>query len=782
MSKNEIKITVRDLVEFIFRSGDLNNDFVFSSRTVDGIKAHQKIQKSKDYNYRSEVSLSYSVEIDNICITVEGRADGIILEDEAVIIDEIKSTAIPLDQITQSTVLHRMQAMLYAYIYSAENDILDVFVQVTYINIDTNEKKSIKDPYSFNELEDFFLDTVKKYIAIADITDWNITRNASIKNLKFPFDSYRKDQRKLVVGTYNSIIKNKNLFVQAPTGTGKTISTIFPSVMAIPQINISKIFYLTAKTMTRQAAEKAFDLLRNKGLKIKTLTLTAKDKICFKETSNCDPEYCEYAKGHFDRINDALLDILNNEDYINREKVEEYACRNKVCPFEFSLDLALFVDAVICDYNYVFDPRIALKRFFSHCKGNYVFLIDEAHNLVNRSREMFSAELYKSSFLSLNKVFKSKEPKISKALSKINSYMVKLRKKCNGKTLIVLDQEVSDLYTMLNDFIERSEKWLLKNRNTEGFEQLLQLFFDAISFIRISEFYDNKYVTYVETKKNEVKVKLFCLDPSYLLSEVIKKGISAIFFSATLTPLDYFREILGGNKEDDITFSLSSPFDEKKFCLLVADNISTKFSNRDDSYDKIVELIKATVEQKVGNYMIYFPSYKYMNEVYSRFTVLYPDIHVISQEIAMTEENREVFLNRFQSTAADTFIAYGVLGGIFSESIDLLGNRLIGSVIIGVGLPQINPEEDIIRNYFQSKNRMGYEYAYMYPGMNKVLQAAGRVIRSETDEGIVILVDERFSQGNYQSLFPDHWEHKIFVQDICKLKNNLVNFWKRNNS
>lgn len=780
MEKAQIKISIRNLVELVLRSGDIDNRLVSSSRMLEGTKIHQKLQKESGDRYTKEVFLSYDYLIDGFNIKLEGRADGVISEPEGIVIDEIKSTARPLEYIDEEfSLLHWAQAKCYAFIYCVQNGIKNIFVQLTYFQIDTEEKKIIRRAYEINELQDFMRQLLESYLVWARMSDaWNTIRDCSIKQLQFPFPKYRKGQRELAVAAYKTIIQDRKLFVQAPTGIGKTISTLFPAVKAFGEQHISKIFYLTAKTITRQVAEEAFSRMREGGLKFRTLTLTAKDKICFCTEVNCNPDHCQYARGHYNRVNDALTDILDKSQVLTREIIEEFAQKHQVCPFEFALDLSLWADCVICDYNYVFDPRVYLKRFFLNNDGDYAFLVDEAHNLVDRAREMFSAQISKTAFYEAKKNMKKHQPKISKSLNHINTCMISLRKQCGETGYMINKEEPGDLYKLLNRFVTEAEEWIVKNQNKgiEGFDQLLEVYFNAIAFLKISEFYDQRYVTFIEANGSEVRVKLFCVDPSYLLSEAVKRGKSAVFFSATLTPLSYFMDILGGNAED-YNINLCSPFDTERLCLLVQDAVSTKYKNRENSYAAIVDIIKAAVDMRVGNYLVYFPSYKYMNEVYSRFVEKYPEIDTFVQESAMSEEEREIFLNRFQPSNTSPMICFGVLGGIFSEGIDLKGDRLIGAIVIGVGLPQISIEQDIIMEYFQKKNGRGYENAYMFPGMNKVLQAAGRVIRSENDKGVVLLVDERFSQRNYRSLFPKHWEHGSSVRSNRELQKKLEQFW-----
>lgn len=793
-----IKISVRNLVEFVLRAGDLDMRFTGMSRALEGTLIHQKLQKSnkkiyaeENKEYMSEVFLSHAFEYKGFEFVLEGRADGIIVEKESInvedeesivvsaVIDEIKSTTRPLDIIEEDyNELHWAQAKCYAYIFSLQKGLFDIGVQLTYYQVDSEEIKYLVKQFKAEKLREYFYDLIEKYIIWADLTEkWTKTRDASIKKISFPFESYRKGQRELAVAVYRTITEEKKIFAQAPTGIGKTISTIFPAVKAMAEGRTSKIFYLTAKTITRQVAEEAFIMMRQRNLQFKTITLTAKDKICFNKGAGCNPEACEFARGHFDRVNAAIMDILENENDLPRDKVEAYARKYNICPFEFSLDLTLWVDCVICDYNYVFDPRVYLKRFFIDNGGDYTFLIDEAHNLVDRAREMFSAELSKKTFLDLKKVMKDKQPKISKALGKLNSFLLEMKKLCGDNKNYVQKNEPEGIYPLLRSFIKESEEWLTKNEKSDGHEELLQLYFDALAFIRISELYDERYITYVEDD-GEVRIKLFCLDPSYLLKEAVKRGKSAIFFSATLAPINYFKEILGGSEEDYI-MRLPSPFDRDNLCLLIADRISTKYKDREKSYDEIANYIKSVTDKKIGNYLVFFPSYKYMSEVHNRFFEKYPESEILLQGTAMSEEEREEFLSKFTPEGDKTLVGFAVLGGIFSEGIDLKGDRLVGAIIVGVGLPQICLERDIIRDYFQNKNKSGYEYSYMYPGMNKVLQAAGRVIRSDTDRGIVLLLDERFGSSVYQNIFPKEWFPNIRVKNNDEVAAELEGFWEK---
>ncbi|HOM02006.1 MAG TPA: ATP-dependent DNA helicase [Acetivibrio sp.] len=757
--KKEVKISVRNLVEFVLRYGDIDSSFTGSSRAAEGTRIHKKIQKAQGKEYSAEVFLKSTVEFDDFFLTVEGRADGIINEDGCFTIDEIKSTTVPLELIDESyNSLHWAQAKCYAYIYAVNENLDRIKVRLTYCHLDTEEIKYLVSEFGIEELSRFFNELVEKYYVWARLSyDWEVKRNSSIKALEFPFEKYRKGQRKLAVAVYKTITEGKKLYVKAPTGIGKTISTLFPAVKAMGEGHASKIFYLTAKTVTGSVAKEAFAKMREKGLLCKTVTLTAKEKICFMEKSVCKPEKCEYAKGHFDRVNEAIMDILKKEDEIKREVIEEYAKAHKVCPFEFALDLTLWADAIICDYNYVFDPRVYLKRFFSDTGGDYIFLVDEAHNLVDRAREMFSAQLSKKDFLELKKEMKEENPKISNILQKLNTFMLGMKKLCGDNDYFVSKEEQSEIYLLLRKLIGECEEYLADSakKGVEN-EDLLQLYFDALMYLKISEFYDDRYVTFVEKADNDVRIKLFCIDPSHLLSEALKRGKAAVFFSATLLPLDYFKEILGGGP-DDYTMYLDSPFEVNNRCFMIADRISTRYQDRDKSCNEVVECIKSVVWAKKGNYIAFFPSYQYMNMVYELVEKECSDIKLYVQSGSMTEKEREDFLENFKADPKETVLGFCVLGGIFSEGIDLKDDRLIGAIIVGVGLPQICNERNIIKDYYRNKNRLGFEYSYMYPGMNKVMQAAGRVIRSEDDKGVILLVDDRFTTPGYLALFPNEW-------------------------
>lgn len=773
-----IKISVRDIIEFVFRSGGLATEYTSMSSALEGTKAHGAIQKTRPEEYKKEVPITYSLDTRNVYLEVSGRIDGIYKYDTKIIIDEIKSTYVPLENISEDySMLHWAQAKCYAYIYSEQMGLETIDVQLTYVNRDTMESKEFIHSYTFIELGEFFFDIINRYLAwIERVCQWMDTRDQSIEKQEFPFETYRRGQRELAVGVYQTIKEEKKIFANAPTGIGKTLATTFPGLKSLGEGKISKIFYLTAKTITRTVVENAFENMRKNGLKLKTLTITAKEKICFSE-GKCKPEGCPYAEGFFDRINAAVEDIFQLDNF-NFDNIQEYARKHMVCPFEFSLEISLWADCIICDYNYVFDPRVYLKRFFQSGGKDYLFLIDEAHNLVDRGRNMFSAELQKKEFLNLKKVTKGVLPSLYEVINKINAFFIDLKKECeeDNQGYLVNQEAPEELLRLVRKFLDRCESYLDKKKKQDFHEELLDLYFKAASFVRISELYDDKYTTYVEKVSGDIKIMLFCLDPSYLLGQAMKRGKSSILFSATLLPMDYFSYILGGDRED-YRIRIPSPFEQENLGLFVADNISTRYKNREASYARVAQAIFAMASPKKGNYIAYFPSYKYMNDVLEAFVGLDSGYDIIFQTPDMGEAQKEDFLNSFTTGRENTLVGFAVMGGMFGEGIDLVGDRLSGVAIVGVGLPQVCLERELLRSYFQDKNDMGFEYAYIYPGMNKVLQAAGRVIRTEEDRGVVLLIDERFSNYQYKELFPGEWSHAKRVRSPREISERTEEFW-----
>lgn len=795
--KQKIKISVRNLVEFILRSGDLDNR---KSASADreamqkGSRLHRKIQKRMGPSYRAEVPLSIEREYEEFSILVEGRADGIIEEPGMVVIDEIKGVYMDLERLQEPIPVHVAQAKCYAYIYALQNSQKAMGVQMTYGNLETEEIRQFQEEFSFEELKRWFDDLIAAYYKWADFQyRWRIRRNESMQNLEFPFE-YRNGQRELVLSVYQTIRRKKGIFIQAPTGIGKTMSAVYPSVRAVGEQFAEKIFYLTAKTITRTVAEEAFGILRGKGLCYKVITLTAKEKMCICREPDCNPVSCPRAKGHNDRVNDAVFDLLTSSEAFDRDAIRQKADEWNVCPFEMCLDLSVWADAVICDYNYVFDPNVYLRRFFGDgVKGEYIFLIDEAHNLVERGRQMYSAAIYKEHVLAAKRLVKPYSKKLERYLEKVNKLLLGYKRECENYQVLPSVGDVAmalmSVMSELEEYMETRRKGLaeasagLESAKDEEGKELLDFYFEVRDFLNIFELLDENYVIYSELdEENQFRIQLFCVNPARNLHECMSKGVGRVYFSATLLPIQYYKSLLTAEMSDYEIYA-ESPFEEKNKLLLVGGDVSSRYTRRGyEEYRKIAEYIAKLVSGKKGNYLAFFPSYKLMQDVVQIYQKEYdrPDVDWVIQTPSMREAEREIFLENFELENPHTLLGFCVMGGIFSEGIDLIGERLIGAAIVGTGIPQISNEREILKQYYDNKGygRNGFDYAYRFPGMNKVLQSAGRVIRTQEDRGVILLLDERFLTNEYLQLFPREWSRFQPCQ-ITHMEKFVSDFWQQ---
>ncbi|WP_029674760.1 ATP-dependent DNA helicase [Butyrivibrio sp. VCB2006] len=816
-----ISISVRGLVEFILRSGNIDNRIhqAPTDAMQEGGRIHRMIQKSMGPDYHAEVPLAYVHHTDNYDLLIEGRADGILdkyIDDEnaydaqesfiekpkpAPLIDEIKGTYRDLKKMKEPVDVHLAQAKCYAAMYCKDRHCPNINVRMSYCNIDSEDMKYFDYSFTYEEITKWFDDLVQMYLKWSDFEfEWGRIRTTSIKAVQFPFP-YRDGQKDLAAAVYRTIIHGKKLFLEAPTGTGKTITTVFPTVKAIGEGKISKLFYLTAKTITRTVAEEAFSTLRTaQNLRFKTVTITARDKICFldEEKRNCNPEACPYANGHFDRINDAIYDLLTNEDSFDREKIIEYATKHQVCPFEMSLDMSLWADGVICDYNYVFDPFVYLRRFFAEGKKkDYVFLVDETHNLLDRGRDMYSAVIRKESFLELKSSIKEFHPSIAGHLDKCNKAMLELKRECDGCSVLTSIDKVINPLNRLSGIIS---EYLEDHNEGPCRDEILEFYFEVSRFLTIYDLVDDHYVIYSEfAEDGSFLLRLSCADPSRNLAQCMERGRSSILFSATLLPIQYYKKLLGGTEEDYEIYA-KSIFDPAKLGVYLGVDVTSKYSERGETmYYNIASYIDSVVGARNGNYLIFFPSHQFLEEVLYIYEEEFLDeenTELLVQRDFMSEEAREAFLDRFsvgnnmdlsevihmdlEIVEDKNVLGFCVMGGIFSEGIDLKYDSLIGVIVVGTGIPMVCNEREILRQYFEKAGYDGFDYAYRYPGMNKVLQAAGRVIRTEEDKGVVTLLDNRFTLSSYKSLFPREWKGYKNVTTKT-VKNEISQFWADKN-
>lgn len=766
------------MVSFLCRRGDLPYSFgtarEFSS--PEGMSAHLMLQKSRMEEGETEVHVGHIFEGTSVILELNGRIDCLLAQDGKVLIEEIKTTRHSLkDFIAQHKHLHLAQIKIYAALYALEHSIEEVCIQLTYLQTEPRKMMTFPQTLSIGDLKSYLYRLCARFCLWAESREeWNRSRDASILTADFPYPTFRPGQVEMIQSVFNTIKDRGQMVIQAPTGIGKTIAVLYPALQALAEGHVRKIFYLTSRTTGRVIAEKTLDQLRKSGFRLKSISLTAKEKLCFNPDRCCSPEECSYARGYYDRIEEARLSLLSL-DAFTMDIILALAEKHRLCPFELSLDLALWMDCIVCDVNYAFDPRITLKRFFNRPDG-YTFLVDESHNLVDRARLMFSAKISRDALRELRGLIDGPEGEAVKAvedlLEKIEEYRTGINSADLSPWMSTPPEDIYDPVLRLNTGLE---SWLMKNPPSRTFRRISDFFFETNWFLKVWDRFDENYTTCFGGENGDFALSLFCTDPSVQLGAALDKADSSILFSATLTPLNYFSQILGCRDTVE-TQSFPSPFPSENQCLLVCDSVSTLFRKREKTKEQLARVIGAFTGNKTGNYLVFFPSYRYMEMIRPIYQMLFPAHHILVQSPRMSEEERLVFLSRFSCENNRTLVGFVVMGGIFGEGIDLHGDRLSGAVVIGVGLPQISVEREVIHNHFTSRDEPGFQYAYLYPGITRVFQAAGRVIRSENDRGAILLIDPRYSMDQYISLFPDEWSLR-FVKDDSLIRSQLECFW-----
>ncbi|MCQ2814711.1 MAG: ATP-dependent DNA helicase [Bacilli bacterium] len=779
MNKN-IVLSVHQLVDFILRNGDIDTRIFNRSSMMEGTLLHGLYQSKQGDNYISEYSMKTNVELDGFFITLEGRADGIIKNGENdYIIDEIKTTIADLEEFKNNNFeWHLGQAKCYAYMFAKEHHLDKIGIRLTYIKQGEKQDKLFENlEFYFAELDQFLHNLLENYLDFYNIVYRNgVIRDETILKLNFPFDKYRKGQRELAKYAFGIAKNGGVLFAEAPTGIGKTISTLYPYIKNLPSDQDSKIFYLTAKNSGRDSAFDTISLLKNNGLILNNIVITAKEKICFCKDKSCNPEECPFAKNYYNKIQSIIRYALLNYNTFDFDTITSLAKENEVCPFELELDLSLFNDIIICDYNYLFDPTSYLKRFFDEDSSHHLVLVDEAHNLVQRSRDMYSASICELGFLKAKKSCRHCDNKdIKKIISKMSKLFKETRENFESGNTIVEDFNVQQ-YRTFNYFVNKFQE-INKDFSKLITKELLNFYLDVNRFLKMSELISERYLCYLSKTDDDIIFHISCLDASRFIKKCINKVKATTFFSATLTPTDYFVDSLGGDKQINPILKLASPFPKQNLGILVAPKISIKYKNREKTYGEVADYIKTFIRNKVGNYLVYLPSYEYLANIKQYFEN-FLDADVCYQTIEMSEQEKIDFLNHFSYSPNKTALGFAIMGGSFSEGIDLVSDRLIGVVIIGIGLSKINFENDQISQYYSDSGYDGYKYAYLYPGMNKVYQAVGRVIRSENDKGMALLIDERYMTKDYQELYRTEWKNYEVVLNINEIDEATKKFYK----
>ena len=783
-----VRISVRALIEFILRSGDIDNRTESGpdpEAMLAGGRIHRKIQRSMPSTYRAEVPLKTAFEDGDLQLVVEGRADGIDRRDGMVLVDEIKGVYADVTRFTEAKPLHLAQAYCYACMLAREEGLSGVTCQITYCDLDTEEIRRFQTVRTAEELETWMTDLAEQYFRWAHFqADHREERNRSGEALDFPYD-YRPGQKRIAVDVFRAVRRSRNLFVQAPTGVGKTLSVLFPSVKAMAEGLTERIFYLTAKTVTASVAEENLQVLLSRGLDLLACTIRAKEKLCPNEVFECNPELCPYAKGHFDRVNDAVFELLKEGGLFTAERLLAAAEKAGVCPYEFALDVSVWCDTVIADYNYAFDPRVRLRRYFSEgTGGDYIFLVDEAHNLPDRASEMYSASLVKEDVLALKKLIMKKDGRASRALDRLNRAMLSLRRNLGDYPEVgrgILSGTVAELpdinflmEPLTGSYFELS-RLLEEQKNFPERKEILTGFFEIRTFLETAEQAGEGYRIYARFDDDGFRIRLLCVDPSARLKKCLESARTTVFFSGTLLPVQYYKEMLTGDPEEYAIYT-ESPFDPENRLLLAASDVSSRYQRRTETeFRRIAEYLRITVSAKTGNYLAFFPSYEFLGKVEKVLRI--PGTEILVQEKEMDEDQRRAFLSVFAKADGNSRLGLCVMGGAFSEGIDLAEDRLIGCIVVGTGLPAINPESELVKEYFDAAGKDGFDYAYRYPGMNKVRQAAGRLIRTDRDRGVILLLDDRFLTPRSRSLFPLEWAD-LRRTDLSRIEEELNSFWK----
>lgn len=780
--KSVVHLSARELAEFLLRSGSIDSRHGGVMRAQEGARIHRKLQtaskKEEGSDYQSEVYLKAERHHNGIDYQIDGRADGIFTAPDGVrTVDEIKTVEGETER--DSWPEHWAQARIYAALLCESEGLDAARVQLRYFRIDLQEEILYTEEQTAQWYEEYLRGLLEEYTPWARREDdWRQERTGSLAALTFPFDSYRPGQKEMAGEIFRTFRDKRLLLCQAPTGTGKSMSSIFPALKAMGEGYGDRVFYLTARGTTAAAAENAVGILRQKSgssLRLKNLTLTSKDKLCFLEQRSCTPEDCPYANGYYDRLRSAIAQALQ-EDCFVREDIERLAKQFTLCPFEFQLDLSLWCDLIVGDYNYLFDPKVSLHRFFDS-GGDYLFLVDEAHNLPDRAREMYSASLSRSDFTEAAAVFGRKRPKIKTLFREMERSFDRLREIADGEEnrTFFQDQPPESFVAQLAGLTGPMQEYLDRHREGEEHDAVLTLYFLVLDFLRVADGYDSHYITQVSAYGRESEITLLCLDPSDFLTGCFELGRGGVLFSATLSPPGYYRDICGCGEARCV--SLPSPFPRGNLGLYIAGNVSTRYRDREGSAPDVAEYLYAMTAGRKGNYMAYFPSYAYLQMVLELFEEAHPEVTTLVQHPGMDDAAREEFLSHFAEMPDRTLLGFGVMGGVFGEGIDLTGERLIGTAVIGVGLPMVSPRQEKLREYMEGRFGSGFDYAYRFPGMNRVLQAAGRVIRTATDRGVVLLLDNRYLTGGYRVLYPPHWNGAEIVSSPDELLHLEESFW-----
>ena len=763
-------IAIRELAFFVYQKGNLSSDLSFNSDAKEGSIIHSLRQSEYGKEAIKEYYINHKLIIDKEEYNFIGFVDGLIEKDKRLVLEEIKTTDLNVyDENFQIKDEHLAQLKLYAYFLYLETNILDIELNLLYIERKTLKRRNYKYKVTSDELTNFFNETITIYLTYFNtINKIEIERLVTTNKLEFPF-SIRDGQQEIIEATLTNFINNDILYILAPTGIGKTMATLYPAIKSMTKIG-DKVFYLTAKNSGKASAIHALNILKESGLKIKSIELVAKKKICLYGKENCKMEECPYAKNFFEKLKEATLDILTNNDIIDNNILIDYAMKYEICSFEYALNISLYTSVIIADYNYVFDPKVKLIRYFEQDNFKPYLLVDEAHNLVSRSLEMYSNSLSIYTLIKLKNLFINEKIIYKKILVLINYLHKTYDDKVTTISSFISKDKDLNLENYLMDIVDEIYNYLEFNDSIDNKDEILEGYFELKDYLRIANLYDKTHLFIVKLENNNLIIRLKCLDASnYLLDTINNHSSGIVYFSATLYPLNYYKSFLSQNEGSYL--ELASPFNKDNL-LLMNMPISTRYNDRHYTIDLIIDTIKKCIMAKQGHYIVFFPSYEYLNLIVS-------NINIDDYEIIVQTKDKPInsFMDKFKSK--DNILGFFVLGGLYSEGIDYVGEMLDGVIIVGVGMPQINEENNLLKSYFDVINNKGFLYSYTYPGFNKIVQAVGRVIRTETDKGIALLIDDRYKSQIYKEIFPAHWSNIKYLNFDSNLDELLLEFWTK---
>lgn len=750
---NKIVLSVHGLVDFALRSGDIDTR-VFNIETMTrGSQLHAYYQAKQNKRYLAEQYLEHTFVYDRHEIVLQGRVDGIIVNDDEVVIEEIKTTNADLDRFfEQHELWHLGQAQCYALIYVLKNKLDTIKIQLTYIS-QVDERKMLK-RYQFtkDELTSAINTYFATYFSFYDrIEAYETARTEALKTLTFPFKKIRPSQQMMMDEVTEGLMTSRELYFNAPTGSGKTMAVLYPALKRLVEKPKTKIFYLTAKGSGKTQAENALRIIA-RSAQLKSINLSAKDKMCINDKVACNPDECPFAKNYYGKVKNALFDIYANYDQYTPNLLVEVAKKHEVCPFEFQLDLSLLSDVIIGDYNYLFDPFVYLRRFFDQKQGEYIVLVDEAHNLPRRVMDNYSLTLDFTAFYTFRKLMKGP---VHKEIRSVINKMVKVLVEYSVDMIApyeTINEFPSALLSLLEKFILVGSPYMQEQGNAL-IDSFADFFFAVNKFLKILQMVDENFVLFTEIdndKKFFPKFYIKCLNPAKFINASLKGVDHTIFFSATLAPETYFKTMLG--MKTDISH-IPNPFKKEQLLILVDPTVSLYFKDRDGTLDEVADKILAAIDVKIGNYLVYAPSFSYLEGLLA--TLMRKTGHaIVAQTQQMSDGEKERFLDQFALNPQTTKIGLAVLGGSFSEGVDLVSDRLSGVVILGVGYPPPSFEKKLEETYFDQTTDNGMMYAFVYPALNKILQTMGRVIRTENDKGFILLMDKRYQYQPYR----DHLE------------------------